>query len=384
MKKKIGLYIHVPFCLKKCLYCSFYSEPVRPEQLLVREYVEALNIEIKRAADRADEKEIGTIYMGGGTPTLLSAQQLASLLENLNRHFHLLDDIEFTVEANPGTIDREKASILRTYGVNRISLGMQAAQDHLLSLIGRVHTYESTLRSYEMIKEAGFENVNVDLMYGLPRQTTKEWLHTLKEAVRLDPDHISAYSLFLEEATPLAVQHKRGETALPSEEEEELMYDQTEDILPSRGFSRYEISSYAKPQKECLHNQIYWLNEEYTGLGAAAFSYADRCREKNINRVTEYLFRIFSDQSAKDWQERLSLENEMGETMMMGLRMKRGVRFSYFKDRFGQDLLQVFGQEIAYLQELGLVGMDEESVFPTGKGFRYNNAVGREFVGRQG
>lgn len=352
------LYIHIPFCVKKCAYCDFLSAPADAD--VIGRYMECLEKQLVRQAASFQEKTIDTVFIGGGTPSILQADQLLRLLAVMWEHFSLAEDAEVTIEANPGTITAGKARALVKGGVNRVSLGLQSASDAELRLLGRIHTYRDFLRSYGLLREAGIRNLNVDLMSALPGQTVVSYEKTLYQILTLHPEHISAYSLIIEEGTPFFEQYRADEKIrdaggepqlLPDEESERAMYELTGELLSEYGYEHYEISNYAKPGFACRHNIGYWTGEEYLGLGLGASSYIEETRFCNTSDLSEYLAGDFAPRDA----QRLSKNDRMAEFFYLGLRMTKGVAKSEFIKRFGLSAAQVYGGVLAELTAQGLL-----------------------------
>lgn len=361
------LYIHIPFCVRKCAYCDFLSAPAGQDT--IARYMERLKEQlVEQAAFLRGRTVIDTVFIGGGTPTILHAWQLAELLETVQTNYALAKNVEFTVEANPGTLTPGKARALAEGGVNRVSLGLQSACEQELRLLGRLHTYEDFLRSYELVREAGIANLNVDLMSALPGQTISSYEKTLQRVLALHPQHISAYSLIIEEGTPFYEQYREDEKLreagecpqlLPDEESERAMYELTGELLAAHGYERYEISNYAKSGYACRHNIGYWMGEPYLGLGLGASSYIDACRYCNTSDLDAYLAGDFSAYE----KQQLSKEDRMAEFFYLGLRMTQGVEKAAFVQHFGMRAEQVYGEVLAQLVEQRLLE-------DTGSGYR--------------
>ena len=283
---KISLYIHIPFCAQKCLYCDFPSFARKDH--LRKAYIEALNKEIINLREKHNNLEINTIFIGGGTPSVLESNELECLLKEIAK-LNMAKDIEYSMECNPGNLTEEKLEVMKKYGVNRISMGLQAKQDNLLKGLGRIHNYKTFKENFLLAKKVGFNNINVDLMFGLPNQRLNEWEETLREIISLEPAHISAYSLIIEEGTAFYNLYENDKLKLPTEEEERKMYHLAKKILEENGFNQYEISNYAKEGKECRHNLAYWNMDNWIGVGSAAASYINGKRIKNISSVEEYI-----------------------------------------------------------------------------------------------
>ena len=351
------LYIHIPFCVRKCAYCDFLSAPA--DQDTIGRYMECLEKQLVRQAASFKNGVIDTVFIGGGTPTILRIEQLSRLLAAVQEHFALAAGAEITVEANPGTITAGKARALADGGVNRVSLGLQSASERELRLLGRIHTYDDFLRSYGLVREAGIRNVNVDLMSALPGQTITSYEKTLHQVLSLHPEHISAYSFIIEEGTPFYEQYRADEKlrdegeephVLPSEESERAMYELTGALLADYGYERYEISNYAKAGFSCRHNIGYWTGEEYLGLGLGASSYIEENRFCNTTDLRAYLEEDFAPREV----QHLSKADRMAEFFYLGLRMTAGVAKAEFVRRFGLSAEAVYGDVLKELtaQEL--------------------------------
>ena len=288
--KELEIYIHIPFCVKKCAYCDFLSGP--QDEGIREKYVNALIEEICEYGDLTHKYHVTTIFLGGGTPSILEAPQIIRIFDALSRTFQIAGDAEITIEANPGTVTVEKLEAYKKCGINRISFGLQTTNNEELKLLGRIHTYEEFVESYQLARDCGFDNVNVDLISAIPKQTVESWKETLEKVIALVPEHISAYSLIVEDGTPFANVYGEGcpgEHDLPSEEEERAIYYRTEELLEKVGYHRYEISNYAREGKECRHNLGYWERREYLGIGLGAASLVDNARYKNTDDLLFYI-----------------------------------------------------------------------------------------------
>ncbi|OPY56380.1 MAG: Oxygen-independent coproporphyrinogen-III oxidase 1 [Pelotomaculum sp. PtaU1.Bin035] len=376
----IRLYIHVPFCVKKCRYCNFtsyiYSETA------ANAYFDSLLQEIKlySAALSPREKSLSSIFIGGGTPTCLPVQKLKAIINNVRESFHWLPGCEVTIEANPGTVDRQSLFELRQAGANRVSLGVQAFQDCLLDRLGRIHTTAETLEAVSAAREAGFENLNMDLIFGIPGQTGEDWLETLSGVVSLSPEHISVYGLQLEEGTPMERAVARRELQLCSEELELFMYQAAIRYLTSRGYVHYEISNFARPDRKSAHNLGYWLNQPYLGLGPGAHSYLRGERFANETTLVGYAGRLSRGEMPVAAREDGSVTVEMSETVFLGLRLLKGIDLAAFYRRFGRRIEDVYGKEIVLLKEAGLVEVAGGYLRLTSKGLPVANVVFMEFI----
>lgn len=338
MKKEISLYIHIPFCVRKCLYCDFLSAPADEKER--ERYTELLLREIAVRGRKYGDYQVKTIYIGGGTPSLLPGSRIYQILTQVYRCFQVEKDCEISLEANPGTVTYEKLSAWRQAGVNRLSLGLQSLQDKELRALGRIHDSKDFFDTYEMIIESGFNNINIDLMSGIPEQNLDSYRDTLKKVVKLRPapKHISAYGLIVEEGTPFY----ENTPPLPDEECEREMYALTEEFLSKYGYYRYEISNYALPGYECRHNIVYWRRGNYLGLGLGAASLVENVRFRNTRDMMKYEKTV--TESCEDAEERqiLSVREQMEEFMFLGLRMTGGVSCNEFFTCFGTDIDQVY------------------------------------------
>jgi oxygen-independent coproporphyrinogen-3 oxidase len=313
------LYAHIPFCPKVCPYCSFYKEA--SDRNKTQAFLEAM---LAEAASNASRLRPRTIFFGGGTPSALSTSQLEFLLGGLRERVDFSAVTEWTLEMNPATVSLEKARVLLSLGVNRISMGVQSWDDGLLNTLGRVHSASQAERSYRILREAGVPNVNLDLIFGIPGQTTDQWRESLERTIALEPDHISAYCLTYEEDTEFFLRLQRGEMR-PSEEHDAALFELTMDILSGAGYSQYEISNYARPGRECLHNLAYWTAADYLGLGPSAFSTVGESRWKNVSDTAEYVRRIGAGDDAADFRETVDVRMRRGEQLAFALRTSGGI-----------------------------------------------------------
>lgn len=374
---KISLYIHIPFCAQKCLYCDFPSFARKDH--LRKAYIEALNKEIISLREKHNNLEINTIFIGGGTPSVLEANELECLLKEVAK-LNMAKDIEYSMECNPGNLTEEKLEVMKKYGVNRISMGLQAKQDNLLKGLGRIHNYKTFKENFLLAKKVGFNNINVDLMFGLPNQSLNEWEETLREIISLEPAHISAYSLIIEEGTAFYNLYENDKLKLPTEEEERKMYHLAKKILEENGFNQYEISNYAKEGKECRHNLAYWNMDNWIGVGSAAASYINGKRIKNISSVEEYINSIKDKGEAVEEIINNSKNDNMEEFMFMGLRKINGIDENEFKNRFSMNINDVYGEILnKYIGE-GLLIRESGRIFLSEKGIEISNAIMADFL----
>ncbi|OOM75066.1 oxygen-independent coproporphyrinogen-III oxidase-like protein YqeR [Clostridium puniceum] len=372
--KEISLYIHIPFCKQKCLYCDFPS--YSGKEKFMDEYIDALNKEI---LEKAEKYSISSIFIGGGTPSYLQDLSLKNLLITLNK-LNLKENIEFTMECNPGTLNRDKLEIMKKYNVNRISLGLQTTKNSILKEIGRIHTYEEFKNNYFLAREIGFDNINIDLMFGLPNQKLEDWKESLVEIAKLEPEHISAYSLIIEEGTHFYNLHEQNKLNLPEEDNERLMYLSTKQILEKRGYHQYEISNFAKLGNECFHNKVYWNCNEYLGLGVSASSFIDKKRTKNLDDIQEYIEKINNYESIIEETHVNDVKDDMEEFVFMGLRMIKGININEFKKRFNKDINEVYGDIIEKNIKKELLIYNSEKLFLSQKGIEISNYVMSDFI----
>ena len=346
-KKELELYVHIPFCVRKCAYCDFLSAPADTQERTL--YIDALTEEIRARKNDFNAYRVSTIFLGGGTPSILEGDDSARIFRALQENFDISDDAEITMEVNPGTVTEEKAWSWRKSGVNRLSIGLQSTDDRELKMLGRIHTYREFLDTWKIVREAGFENVNVDLISAIPGQNLRSWSETLRKAADLGPEHISAYSLIIEEGTPFYERYgdESGEDEnkgnhlppLPDEDTEREMYKATEKILAEYGYHRYEISNYSKTGYECRHNLGYWERKEYLGLGLGASSLISECRFHNTADMERYL-RFYENAGTGICEdiEHLSVEDQMEEFMFLGLRKTVGISVDDFRKAFGKEI----------------------------------------------
>ena len=382
-KKGMELYVHIPFCAKKCNYCDFRSGVA--DDLTQKSYVDQLCEEIRSQGKMyCDDFYITTIFIGGGTPSILKGTWVGNIMSAIYESLSVNALAEVTIECNPGTVNVDKLRIYRQNGINRVSFGLQSADNEELRLLGRVHTFEDFLDSYQMAREVGFTNINVDLMSALPGQSVESWKETLRKVVRLKPEHISSYSLIIEEGTPFftAYGNREGQKNLPSEEEEREMYYFTNQYLRAHGFERYEISNYAKRGFECKHNVGYWTGVPYLGLGLGASSYVYNRRfhtEENFDAYMKILMNRDITPLYQDIQE-LGTRQRMEEFMFLGLRLTRGVSAAEFMERFGSNMFKVFDMPIRKNVIAKLLEVQDSRLYLTEKGLDLSNRVMSDFL----
>jgi len=370
----LGVYVHLPFCARKCRYCDFNSRPAAPAERA--EYLRALKREIlARAEQLAATRPVRTVFLGGGTPTLYSGQDLADLVALIADRFALRRDAEISIEANPESVDARKLRRLRAAGFNRLSLGAQSLDDDELRMLGRGHEAADVVRAVSAARQAGFDNLSLDLIYGLPGQSVARWQRTLERALRLRTDHLSVYGLSLEPGTPLARSVEAGALTLVSEEDQVAMRDLTLGRCAAAGLRRYEISNYATPGCECRHNLVYWRNEEYLGLGAGAWSFLDGVRAGNHQDPATYAEQVLSGERPVEYQERLDAQGRFLEQVMLGLRLKKGVGLGELRERFGAAVTEGLMRRAEPLVRAGLVERRDGSLRLTTAGQNVHGEV---------
>lgn len=410
-KKPLALYVHIPFCVKKCAYCDFLSAPAPAEEKEL--YVNLICEEIEKEAVRYPGHRGTTVFFGGGTPTTLTPEQLERILCKLKESFsmdtaHALTQApEITLECNPGTVTKEDLRKLRAAGFNRLSIGLQSADNTELQTLGRIHTWEDFLETYTFAREAGFRNINVDMMAALPNQSVESYVNSLRRVAALRPGHISAYSLIIEEGTPFyerygAADRERErdgadkEHLLPTEEEERRMYELTEEVLEREGYHRYEISNYALPGFACRHNMAYWKRGDYLGFGLGAASLMDDCRFTNSREMHVYEERLKRGNAERTWKtaggyipdgesvhgnvRRLSPSERMEEFMFLGLRLTEGISAEEFQKCFHVPIEEIYGKVLIKLEKQGLLARSGERIFLTRRGIDVSNMALAEFL----
>jgi oxygen-independent coproporphyrinogen-3 oxidase len=386
MKNNLSLYVHIPFCVKKCLYCDFLSFPANDD--LIKSYFEALRREIVISSPEFVDYDVRSIFFGGGTPSFVDAKEICDTLRLIKQRFNVSADAEISIEANPASAMREKLFSYREAGFNRLSIGAQSLNDEELKKLGRVHDSRMFYETYENARKAGFDNINIDIMSALPDQSLESYLATVKKVISLKPEHISAYSLIVEEGTPFYDM----ELSLPSEELDREMYHETKSLLAENGYHRYEISNYALSEKtECFHNKVYWKRGNYLGVGLGASSMVKNTRWNNITDMGQYK-RAFESDAALDYKENvqeLSKEEQMEEFMFLGLRLVEGVDLDRFKDCFDCDIYDVYSETIEKYTGMGLLetydslnedGIRTRKMRLTDRGLDVSNTVMADFL----
>lgn len=379
-KTDLMLYVHIPFCARKCHYCDFLSG-VYSKEIRTR-YLSALQEEIRQRGLSLRERSISSVFFGGGTPSLLETEELAQIMRQIKCSTMLSEHAEITMECNPGTADFEKLKGYRELGINRLSIGVQSADNAELRLLGRIHTWEQFLEIYSLARKAGFDNVNVDLISALPGQSTENWERNLRSVLSLTPapEHISAYSLILEEGTDFWEWKEQGKfqgsLVLPTEEQDREMYHLTREVLEEAGYQKYEISNYARPGYECRHNMGYWTRRDYLGVGLGAASLIGDHRYKNTEDLSAYLENPLADRE----EQKLSKSEEMEETMFLGLRRCKGVSKKEFQDRFSESINRIYADVIAKNVRDGLLLERDDLICLTDKGMDLSNYVSAQFL----
>ena len=384
-EKPLALYVHIPFCKTKCPYCDFNTyEGIEP---LIPSYVEALSREIELWGARLGRPSVRTVFLGGGTPSYLPAESVGGLLDTVRQAFDLDTAAEITLEANPDDCAEAKLRLHAAFGVNRISIGVQSLDDRLLAMLGRRHNAAQAVDAYRTVRAAGFDNVSVDLMYGLPEQTIGDWRRTLDSLSGMAPPHVSLYCLTIERGTPMERWVDSGALPDPDPDLAAEMYELAEEVMAQRGYRHYEISNWARPGFESRHNLVYWRNEPYLGVGPGAHSYLRGRRFWNLRSPREYVRRLrqaeSADAPAVEGGETIGRGLESAETLMMGLRLDTGVASDEFTARFGEPPSSIYGDVIAELSGLGLTEESCGSLRLTGRGRILSNEVFSRLVSRR-
>ena len=412
--KNVGIYVHIPFCKKKCEYCDFKS--YTGKESLIKQYIKWVKYELQEVGEgnRKDYEEgrddlviVKSIYIGGGTPSIIPAKYISEILETIKKHFVLdsmdnlakndkanenktitkndinkTGNIEITIEVNPGTVDEEKLKEYKKCGINRLSIGLQSTQDRILKTLGRIHSYSDFLNTYNIARKIGFENINVDLMLGIPNQTIEDVEQSINNIIKLSPEHISTYSLIIEEGTPFYNKLEANKITLPSDELERQMYWLVKTKLEEAGYTHYEISNFAKKGYESKHNLACWNQEEYIGIGASAHSYTNNVRYSNVDTIEEYVNNYETGKEVDNiiFHEKQNKSSKMQEFMMLGLRKIDGIKVQDFKNKFGENPIFVYRRELEKLVNENLLEIDGDTIKLTNKGIDLANLVWEEFV----
>ena len=374
--KEIGIYIHIPFCKKKCDYCDFISFSNKDKK--IEEYINAI---IKEIEQQKIKSKITTIYIGGGTPSYIDSKYIKEIIAEIKKK-NVDSNAEITIEVNPGTITKNKLEDYKEVGINRLSIGLQVTQNELLKQIGRIHDFEQFLETYKMARKLGFNNINIDLILGLPNQRIKDLRESLEKIIELNPEHVSVYSLIVEEGTPISNKIKLGELTLPEEDLERNMYWYVKNTLELNGYRHYEISNFAKPGYESRHNMNCWNQKEYIGIGIAAHSYRDITRYSNTEDLSEYIKNVKNGHFERNRiiHEIQKEDDTKREHMILGLRQINGISISKFKERFGENPIYTFRNELKKLTEEKLIIIDDNNIKLSNKGLDFANIVWEEFI----
>ena len=367
------IYIHIPFCIRKCDYCDFLSGPSGPKEQA--DYVQALLREIQ-AVEEGEGRSVSSIFIGGGTPSVLDERLLGDILREIRNRFKIEEYAEITIEVNPGTANIGKLQAYREMGINRLSIGLQSPQDRELKILGRIHNYEQFLETYQEARTVGFDNINIDLMSAIPDQTYEGWVKNLRTVAELEPEHISAYSLIVEEGTPFAARKLN----LPDEDTEYNMYEATAQILKEYGFEQYEISNYARKGRECRHNVGYWARQDYLGFGLGASSLYGKERFANTADMKKYLENSRNPEKIREKEPSLTREDEMAEFMFLGLRMTKGISKADFQRCFGCTIESVYGEVLEKYESMGLLLEQDGRIFLSREGIHVSNSIMAEFL----
>jgi oxygen-independent coproporphyrinogen III oxidase len=374
----IGLYLHIPYCLHKCGYCDFNSHNINEAEM--ESYVRALLNEMEQAAKDARNRRVDTIFFGGGTPTTLPFADLARILEACRQQFQVDPEAEITCEANPATIPQTDLAQLRESGFNRLSIGVQSFDPDELKRLERVHSVDEIYLTVERARQAGFDNLSLDLMFGLPGQTVERWRDNLQKAIDLEPDHISAYNLTIEPDTVFYKQQSQGQLKMPPDDFQRELFEITIDTLTGAGYEHYEISNYAQPGKQSRHNLNYWVDGEYIGLGAGASSFFNGDRFKNTNLPARYITQINKSKTAVESRETPDRRQRMGEAVMLGLRLSQGLNLTTFEQQFGISFQDAFGDTVTRLEGMGLIELHNDRAALTREGLFLADSVIIEFI----
>ncbi len=377
--EELGIYIHIPFCKQKCFYCDFCSFANKNE--MQEKYVETVINEIKNITHK-EKYTVTTIYLGGGTPSILNPNYIKNILQEIKSSFEILDDAEITIEINPGTVNEEKLKRYKEYGINRLSIGLQSANDKILKNIGRIHDYKQFEETFFYARKCGFKNINVDLMIGLPTQAIEDVKQTLEKIIQKNPEHISVYSLIIEEGTIIEKLINENKLQLPDEETERIMYWTVVNELKENEYNQYEISNFSKKTYESKHNTNCWKQKQYIGLGTSAHSYLNKKRYSNTNNIEEYIKNIQENNISKNItiHEEQTEESTMNEYMLLGLRMIQGININEFKQKFKIDPTIKYKEILEKLQKENLIQITETSIKLTKQGIDLGNIVWEEFI----
>lgn len=378
MKKQIGLYIHIPFCKSKCYYCDFNSYDDKKET--IPKYFESLNKEISYYSTKLPNYEVKSIFIGGGTPSVVDSKYIAEVLELCKKNLDIGQNAEITMEANPDSLSKEKLNVYYDSGINRLSIGLQATQNEVLKSIGRIHTIEQFEKSYANAREVGFNNINIDLMFGIPNQTIQKWNDTLENVIRLNPEHLSCYSLKIEEGTFFGEEYNNNRLNVISEDIDREMYHSCLNKLIENNYNHYEISNFAKKDFESKHNLVYWKGEEYIGIGVGAHSYFENNRYNNITDIYKYINQIENNFNQIENITHIDTNEQIVEFIILGLRLTDGIDIYEFREKFGLDIYELYKEQIEKLTKEKLLLIDERRIKLSRKGLDMANTVMIEFI----
>lgn len=387
--KHSGMYIHIPFCKRKCSYCDFYSYENKEDKIPI--YIKYLKQELKEVGEGIqegvkakinDDVTIDTIYIGGGTPSYIDSAYIKDMLDLIKKYYIVLDNAEITIEINPGTVDENKLKTYKEAGINRCSIGMQATNEECLQILERIHTKEDFINTYNLARKVGFKNINIDFMIGIPNQNIEDIEEMLNLIKKLNPEHVSVYSLILEENTRLNEKVEKGILRLPDEKLERQMYWKVKENLEKQGYEHYEISNFAKKNYKSRHNLDCWEQKEYIGFGASAHSYTDNVRYSNVSNLEEYIANYENDKQEDNiiFHEKQNMYTKMQEYVLLGLRKIEGIDFDKFREKFNTNIDEIFKEEIEKLLNGGLIQKSNNSIKLTKRGLDLANIVWEEFV----
>lgn len=376
--KHLSLYIHIPFCIKKCLYCDFPS--YGGCESIFDDYVNTLINEIRETKESFSDYNIKSVFLGGGTPSILPPKLTGKIMDTVFNCFNIDNNCEITTEANPKTVDEFKLREYKAMDINRISFGVQAWQNNILKSLGRAHTINDFVKNIGQARDIGFKNINADIMFALPNQTLYDWEETLEKIIKLNPTHISAYSLIIEDGTPFGKMYDEGNLKPCNEVLDRKMYYMAKEMLSDKGYNQYEISNFAKEGFECYHNKVYWRCDEYIGYGLGSHSYFNGERFNNTYDIEKYIGSKGKYSVIKENIEKLKKEDMYAEFMFMGLRMTKGIEKQRFFERFKKSVFDVYGNEIKYLKELNLINETDTNIMLTEKGVDVSNTVFEKFI----
>ncbi|MCK8825145.1 radical SAM family heme chaperone HemW [Fuchsiella alkaliacetigena] len=378
MNNSFGLYIHIPFCISKCYYCDYNS--VLWEPSLVKEYLAALQEELKLLAAKYEHPRLKTIFIGGGTPSSLTGEQIYQLLLAVNKEFQVSTELEVSLEANPDTVNSNKLAILKEAGINRLSLGVQSFNNNYLQSLGRAHTRQEAIDSYYLAREIGFKNINLDLLFAVPGQSLADWELTLKRAVQLRPEHLSTYSLEIVPGTVFELLLEKGSLDLVSEQLDRQLYERAIELFLAAGYEHYEICSFARPNYSSEHNQLYWQGQPYLALGAGVHFFDGEVRGRNVNSLSSYLSYLEQGKLPLDKVEVLTMEDKIVAKMILGLNLRDGISLVEFAQEFDKELTDLYSQEITKLKQLGLIKINDNRIALSRQGLLMANDVLAEFI----